>query len=97
MSILNYQFFKKKTSIMKEIQVQIEDLKNSYRWRLAYGNQDGWETSEWTSYYEGILKHTFSNGETWYYASDYWNGVLPTEKPFQISFNESYDNIVIKK
>jgi len=51
------------------------------KWRMR---SESGETSEWSSYYEGILTHKFKNSLTYGLATDYWNGVLPTWKPFII-------------
>ena len=51
-----------------------------FKWRLKYNE----ETSEWTSWYHGLLVHKFSDGRTFGLATSYWDGVLPAEIPFEI-------------
>lgn len=51
------------------------------KWRMR---SPSGETSQWSSYYEGVLTHRFSNGILYGLATDYWDGVLPTWKPFTI-------------
>lgn len=50
-----------------------------YKWRLECGNKH----SEWSTHYEGVLTHKF-NGQLYAYATQYWDGVLPTEVVFKI-------------
>jgi hypothetical protein len=66
----------------KELKVigEVIDSSTEFKWRLTRGA----ESSIWERYYEGVLVHTFKNGETWAYATDYWSGVLPVYTPFQI-------------
>jgi hypothetical protein len=65
--------------------VDVVNTKNEYKWRLGQEvNGKIKKRTEWTSHYEGILTIELDNGELWGYATDYWNGVLPTEIPFSI-------------
>ena len=65
--------------------VEIIDSKEELKWRLCQEvNSKIVKWTPWTKYYEGILTIELDNGELWGYATDYWNGVLPTEIPFSI-------------
>jgi hypothetical protein len=61
------------------VEVVVENTIENFRWKLRSGKYE----TEWTSHYEGVLVLKTSDG-TFGYATDYWNGSLPTEVPFQI-------------
>ncbi len=51
-----------------------------FKWRIVYGD----ETSKWSRHYDGLLVYKFSDGRTFGLATQYWEGSLPTEIPFEI-------------
>lgn len=65
---------------MLQVTVEVIDTAQEFKWRLMFGET---AISPFTSYYEGILTAKW-RGVTYAYATDYWNGVLPTEKVFII-------------
>lgn len=65
---------------MKKAKAEFIDSPKEFKWRIKYGE----EVSPWCTYYEGIHKHTFSDGRTFYLVTDYWRGTLPSEEPFEI-------------
>ncbi len=65
---------------MQRVKVEVINTAKEHKWRLVSGS----EKSEWTGYYEGVLTHRFSDGRLIGYATDYWNGTLPVESPFEI-------------
>lgn len=63
-----------------EVKAHFIDNKDGFRWRLESGE----EVSEWYAYYSGLLTHKFKNGRTFGLSSQYYEGTLPTEIPFEI-------------
>lgn len=62
------------------IKAEFINTEKEFKWRLVYGNA----SSEWYSYYQGLLTWLAPNGYLYGLASGYWEGTLPIEKPFQI-------------
>ena len=67
-----------------KVEAEFIDNSKGFKWRLVKGE----EKSPWSKHYEGILVHTFKNGEKWGLATQYWSckeeNSLPIEIPFQI-------------
>jgi hypothetical protein len=70
-------------TIKTKVELEVINTEKEFKWRLKKDK----EYSPFTSQYDGILSHTFINGETFYVAMGYWEGVLPIEKPFKICFD----------
>jgi hypothetical protein len=67
-------------AINREIVVDFVNTTKEAKWRLRAGDA----ASEWDSYYVGVHTFTFKN-ILYGYATQYWDGVLPTETPFIIT------------
>ncbi len=69
------------------------DNSKEFKWRLVKGK----EKSKWYKHYEGILTYRFKDGELWGLVTCYWDGTLPSEKPFQIIENRFEDVTYIRE
>lgn len=77
---------------LEEVVGEFEDNNEGFRWRLKCGD----ETSRWYSDYQGILTHEF-NGRLYGLCSQYWEGTLPCEQPFEINAKPLTSHEMISK
>ena len=61
--------------------LEVIDNETEFKIRLVLGE----EVSPWFKHYSSVHTHRFANGELWGVATQYYEGVLPTETPFLIT------------
>lgn len=62
------------------IKAEFIDNEKGSKWRIVYGDS----YSPWYSLYSGLLTWKAPNGVIYGLATPYWDGTLPTGKPFII-------------
>ncbi len=77
-----------------EVTACVVNTAKEFKWRLEIGE----EVSEWYQRYSGLLTHKFSNGRTYGFSTQYFEGTaMPIEVPFEIVKGEMVENSTQKE